>query len=250
MERFENAIFKQREEINDIMAEMFGLLKELTASKTPKKVLMREEARYLITKNVNSISLIRIEEGENNGQIDKSIMEPGKSDEEGHPEGIDTKNEVERKADDKLAKSAKEKFTKNEKDEPEGVSSSHDVRYYTNHRINEKLIEGLIENQKFNDSLSATRVWKMKRKTYNLLPKGLVHDAILKKKITRKEDIGGNFEIPCNIGGLKHTNALVDQGSDLNAMPLSIYNKLTNERPVETDIRLSLASYSYIYPLG
>ncbi|GJR69149.1 hypothetical protein Tco_0015214 [Tanacetum coccineum] len=30
MERFENAIFKQREEINDKMAEMFGLLKELT----------------------------------------------------------------------------------------------------------------------------------------------------------------------------------------------------------------------------
>ncbi|GKE76239.1 hypothetical protein Tco_1542359 [Tanacetum coccineum] len=85
MERFENAIFKQREEINDIMAKMFGLLKELTASRTPEKVLMREEARHPITKNVNSISLIQIEEGENgenNGQIDKNVMEPGKSDEE------------------------------------------------------------------------------------------------------------------------------------------------------------------------
>ncbi|GJY12962.1 reverse transcriptase domain-containing protein [Tanacetum coccineum] len=137
-------------------------------------------------------------------------MEHGKSNEEGPLEGIDTKNEVERKADDEPTK----------------------------------------KNQKFNDSLSATRVGKMKRKTYNLLPKGLVHDAILKNKITIKEDIGGNFEIPCNIGGLKHTNALVDQGSDVNVMPLSIYNKLTNERPAETDIRLSLASHSYIYPLG
>ncbi|GKE65937.1 hypothetical protein Tco_1520098, partial [Tanacetum coccineum] len=45
-------------------------------------------------------------------------------------------------------------------------------------------------------------------------------------------------------------NALVDQGSDVNVMPLSTYMKLTNERPAETDIRLSLASYSYIYPLG
>ncbi|GKF70220.1 MAK10-like protein, partial [Tanacetum coccineum] len=45
-------------------------------------------------------------------------------------------------------------------------------------------------------------------------------------------------------------NALVDQGSDVNVMPLSTYKKLTNERHAETDIRLSLASHSYIYPLG
>ncbi|GJW30525.1 hypothetical protein Tco_0047400 [Tanacetum coccineum] len=47
MERFENAIFKQREEINDKMAEMFGLLKELTTSRAPEKVLIREEAKSL-----------------------------------------------------------------------------------------------------------------------------------------------------------------------------------------------------------
>ncbi|GKD65930.1 hypothetical protein Tco_1308038 [Tanacetum coccineum] len=46
MERFENTIFKQREEINGRMTEMFGLLKELTASRTPKKVLIREEAKF------------------------------------------------------------------------------------------------------------------------------------------------------------------------------------------------------------
>ncbi|GJY08968.1 reverse transcriptase domain-containing protein [Tanacetum coccineum] len=45
-------------------------------------------------------------------------------------------------------------------------------------------------------------------------------------------------------------NTLVDQGSDVNAMPLSTYMKLTDERAVETNIRLSLASHSYIYPLG
>ncbi|GKA18720.1 reverse transcriptase domain-containing protein [Tanacetum coccineum] len=33
-------------------------------------------------------------------------------------------------------------------------------------------------------------------------------------------------------------------------MPYSTYMKPTDERPAETDIRLSLASYSYIYPLG
>ncbi|GJW63190.1 MAK10-like protein [Tanacetum coccineum] len=90
----------------------------------------------------------------------------------------------------------------------------------------------------------------MKGNTFNSLPRRLVYEAILKTKITRKEDTGGNFEIPCNIGGLKCMNALVDQGSDMNIMPLSTYMKLTDERPAETDIRLSLASHSYIYPLG
>ncbi|GKA19096.1 hypothetical protein Tco_0699011 [Tanacetum coccineum] len=42
MERFENAIFKQCEGINSRMTEMFGLLKELTTSRTPEKVLIRE----------------------------------------------------------------------------------------------------------------------------------------------------------------------------------------------------------------
>ncbi|GJX92267.1 reverse transcriptase domain-containing protein [Tanacetum coccineum] len=33
-------------------------------------------------------------------------------------------------------------------------------------------------------------------------------------------------------------------------MPYSTCTKLIDERPAETDIRLSLASHSYIYPLG
>ncbi|GJS78523.1 ribonuclease H-like domain-containing protein [Tanacetum coccineum] len=113
------------------------------------------------------------------------------------------------------------------KEEITEVPSSQPVEYYLKHRINKKLIEGLGDNRR-----------------------GPVYEAILRKKITRKEDIGGNFEIPCNIGGLKHINALVDQGSDVNAMPLSTYMKLTDERPAETNIKLSLVSHSYIYPLG
>ncbi|GJY35209.1 hypothetical protein Tco_0420587 [Tanacetum coccineum] len=59
IERFENAIFKQREEINDKMTKISGLLKELTTSRAPEKVLIREEAKFPVTKNVNSISLTR-----------------------------------------------------------------------------------------------------------------------------------------------------------------------------------------------
>ncbi|GJW94791.1 MAK10-like protein [Tanacetum coccineum] len=234
IERFENTIFKQREEINDRMTKMFRLLKELTTSKTPEKVLIREEAKFPVTKNVNSISLTRREE-ERGDKID-----------------VATGNDIEKPTGTETRMQANEAGKKKEvgKEEMTEAPSFQPIEYYLKHSINKKLIEGLIYNRRFNDSLSGARVRKIKGKTYNLSPRGPVYKAILRKKITRKEDIGGNFEIPCNIGGLKHMNVLVDQGSDINVMPLSTYMKLTNERLVETNIRLSLASHSYIYPLG
>ncbi|GKB35825.1 zinc finger, CCHC-type containing protein [Tanacetum coccineum] len=169
MERFENTIFKQREEINGRMTEMFGLLKELTTSRTPEKILIREEAKFPITKN---------------------------------------------------------------------------------HKINEKLIKGLVNNNRFNNSQSRTQARKKKGKEYKVLPGGPAYDAILKKKITKKEDIERDFKIPCSIRNLKYVNALVNQGSDVNIMSYSTYTQLIDKRPAKTDIRLSLASHSYIYPLG
>ncbi|GKF49492.1 hypothetical protein Tco_0142743, partial [Tanacetum coccineum] len=79
MERFKEAIFKQKEEINERMTEMFSLLKEFTKSKTPERVLVREEVNNLITKNVNTISLIRVENDKgtkNDVVVDKNIVEP------------------------------------------------------------------------------------------------------------------------------------------------------------------------------
>ncbi|GKE73959.1 hypothetical protein Tco_1536000, partial [Tanacetum coccineum] len=48
------------------MTEMFRLLKELMTNRTPEKVLIREEAKFPITKNVNSISLTKGEEERSN----------------------------------------------------------------------------------------------------------------------------------------------------------------------------------------
>ncbi|GKE51334.1 hypothetical protein Tco_1486490, partial [Tanacetum coccineum] len=62
IERFENTFFKQHEEIDGRMTEKFGLLKELTTSRTPEKVLVSEETKFPVTKNVNSISLTKGEE--------------------------------------------------------------------------------------------------------------------------------------------------------------------------------------------
>ncbi|GJV48278.1 MAK10-like protein [Tanacetum coccineum] len=243
MERFENTIFKQREEINGRMTEMFGLLKELTANRTPEKVLIREETKFPVTKNVKSISLTRNGDEENN-----------KTD--GTPDNTKMPTETEMPVRKAEAINGSENRTENESikthesDEAVEAYGSQPVAYYLKHKINEKLIKGLVNNSGFNNSRSGTRVGKKKGKEYKILHGGPAYDAILKKKITRKEDISGNFKIPCSIGDLKHVNALVDQGSDVNVMPYSTYMKLTNERPAETDIRLSLASHSYIYSLG
>nr|GEW91426.1 hypothetical protein [Tanacetum cinerariifolium] len=136
------------------------------------------------------------------------------------PTRIETRMPVkEAKKENKYENGIKnEQIRKAGKEEMTEAPSSQPVEYYLKHRINKKLIDGLIDNHR--------------------------------KKITMKEDIRGNFKIPCNIKGLKHMNALVDQGSNVNVMPLYTYKKLTDERPAETNIRLSLASHSCIYPSG
>ncbi|GJW55347.1 hypothetical protein Tco_0099432 [Tanacetum coccineum] len=191
MGRFENAILKQREEINGRMTKMFGLLKELTTSRTSEKLLIREEAKFPVTKNVNSISLANKDKERSNERMEtpENTEKSTKTGTETPLTGVETKDEAENRSEKKSIKT-------HENDEVVGAP------------------------------------------------------AILKKKITKKEDIGGNFEIPCSVGGLKHVNALVDQGSDVNIMPYSTYMKLIDERPTKTDIKLSLASHSYIYPLG
>nr|GEV38229.1 hypothetical protein [Tanacetum cinerariifolium] len=215
MGRFKNAIFKQREEINGRMTEMFRLLKELTTNRTPEKVLIGEEAKFTVTKNVNSISLTKgEEEGCSKTEITpKNTEKPTETETEIPVKEAETKNEAENKAENKSIKT------------PE----------------NEKAVQA--PGSQHEPELER----KMERHIKYYL--GAVYDAIIRNKITKKKDIRGNFKIPCSIGGLKHVNALVDQGSNVNIMPYSTYTKLTDKKPAKIDIRLSLASHSYIYPL-
>ncbi|GJX73375.1 retrovirus-related pol polyprotein from transposon TNT 1-94 [Tanacetum coccineum] len=182
--------------------------------------------------------------------VDKNVIELSESNAIEPKEEVDMKKEVGYGTNNEPVRSVEEQIIRDEIKELVEMPRSRHIGYYLKHEINEKLTEGLIDNQRYNDSLLATRLGKMYYETYNSLPVEPMYNAIFKKKITKKEDMGGNFVIPCNIGGLKCMDALVDQGSDVNVMPLSIYNRLTNEKPVRTNIRLSIASHSYIFPLG
>nr|GEW86567.1 hypothetical protein [Tanacetum cinerariifolium] len=96
---------------------------------------IREEAKSPVTKSVNSIPLIRDEEEKNNiyeVAIVDDIKETGIE--------VETKNEAKNGAKNKPIKKAKKK-------EVVEAPSSRPVEYYLKHRINEKLIEGLVDNQ-------------------------------------------------------------------------------------------------------
>ncbi|GJX45322.1 putative ribonuclease H-like domain-containing protein [Tanacetum coccineum] len=240
MERFKNAIFKQREEINGRMAEMFGLLKELTTSRAPEKVLIRKEAKSPVTKNINSISLTRGEEERND---DNDIVT---GDDIKKTTGIEMEvsvKEAEIKNGDKN-KTKNKPIKKAEKEEALEVPSSQPVEYYQKHMINEKLIEGLVDNHRFNDSLSGARVGKIKGRTYHLLPRGPVYEAILRKKLTMKEDIVGNFEIPCNdviVNGDSPTIASASAGTEGPIPPKTVEQKLARKNELKAKATLLLA---------
>nr|GEV98490.1 hypothetical protein [Tanacetum cinerariifolium] len=157
MERFKKGIFKQREEIIDRMAEMFRLLKELTTSRTQKKVLVIEEARHHITKYVNAISLVNMKNEnnvENNEVFGKKVIEPSELN------IVDEKEEMVDGMGDESARSANKDLIRWEEkaDILVEMPRSQPIGYYLKHEINEKIIEGLVDNHKYNDSFLATRL--------------------------------------------------------------------------------------------
>ncbi|GKE13604.1 hypothetical protein Tco_1417155 [Tanacetum coccineum] len=107
MKRFKNAIFKQHEEINDKMTKMFGLFKELTTSRSSEKVLIREEAKFPVTKNVNSISLT-IGEEERSKKTDvttgEDIKKPTKTETEMPVKEVEKEDETENEPNRKARK--------------------------------------------------------------------------------------------------------------------------------------------------
>nr|GEV67658.1 ribonuclease H-like domain, reverse transcriptase, RNA-dependent DNA polymerase [Tanacetum cinerariifolium] len=99
-----------------------------------KKVLIREAVNSLVTKNINSISLTKGEEEreDNNDIVTGDEIKKAK----------ETKKEV-------AVKEAKNKpIKKAEKEEAVEAPSSQHVKYYLKHKINEKLIEGIVDNHR------------------------------------------------------------------------------------------------------
>ncbi|GJS86890.1 hypothetical protein Tco_0769526 [Tanacetum coccineum] len=76
----------------------------------------------------------------------------------------------------------------------------------------------------------------------------------MKSSITEYEDhemtVESEEEEKDMVNNREIIESIVEPSKSEEEEPLKKLSKLTNERPAETDIRLSLASLSYIYPLG
>nr|GEY75019.1 ribonuclease H-like domain-containing protein [Tanacetum cinerariifolium] len=113
LKRLENSIFKQREEINDRMTQMFILLKELTT---------REEEKN----------------DDDNVMIEDSIL-----DVEMPLKDAKKKNEAANGTKNKPIKSVVEELTQAKEEEAVEAPNSQPVGCYLKHRINKKLIKDL-----------------------------------------------------------------------------------------------------------
>ena len=77
--KFEEAVYRQKEKMEEKMAEMMNLLEEYTKIKTLEKVLVRKESDTPTTKFVNSISIVRKSNKEEETPDAQTIEEPPKS---------------------------------------------------------------------------------------------------------------------------------------------------------------------------
>ncbi|GJZ09910.1 MAK10-like protein [Tanacetum coccineum] len=88
----------------------------------------------------------------------------------------------------------------------------------------EKPLKEVDKTNEFDDKLA-----KSIRENVTKNEEGPGYDAILKKNITKKEDIRGNFEIPCKIGGIA-ADVLVDVAGCMYPVDFVILDIKENEK--------------------
>ncbi|GJX31620.1 hypothetical protein Tco_0241475 [Tanacetum coccineum] len=136
------------EDPNQHLKDFLKLVDSLDLDVANRERTRLEEDRHTVTKNVNSISLIK-GEGENNANDNTtsgdSIERPDGSDAEVPINKFEKENKAKNRTKNKPIKSVEKEPTQVNEEESVEAPSSQPVGYYLKHMINEKLIEGLVE---------------------------------------------------------------------------------------------------------
>ncbi|KAL7605579.1 uncharacterized protein LOC111886763 [Lactuca sativa] len=74
--------------------------------------------------------------------------------------------------------------------------------------------------------------------------------AVLQRKLPPKCKDPGMFTVPCKIGDVTFSSAMLDLGASINVMPYSMYESLNVGPLSETSVIISLADKSSIFPRG
>nr|GEV69868.1 hypothetical protein [Tanacetum cinerariifolium] len=105
-------------------------------------------------------------------------------------EEVDKDDEVDNRTNNEPVRSAEKDLTREKVRELVETPRSQPVRFYLKHKINKELIEGLVVKPRFNYSLLAMKSSKIEYEAYRSLPVEPMRKAMLKKMITKKEDMG------------------------------------------------------------
>ncbi|GJU71761.1 hypothetical protein Tco_1263166 [Tanacetum coccineum] len=125
----------------------------------------------------------------NNRVVGEDMVEPNKSDLERTLKEVDGKGKVENRTNNEPAGNTKENLTGEKVRELVEMPRSHPVRFYLKHKIIKELIEGLVGNSRFNNSLLAMQSGKIECEAYHSLSIESMHKAMPRNMITKKEDI-------------------------------------------------------------
>ncbi|XP_023763845.1 uncharacterized protein LOC111912344 [Lactuca sativa] len=74
--------------------------------------------------------------------------------------------------------------------------------------------------------------------------------AVLQRKLPPKCKDPGMFMVPCKIGDVTFSSAMLDLGASINVMPYSVYESLNVGPLSETGVIISLADKSSVFPRG
>ena len=77
--RFEEAVYKQKEEMQEKMNEVMRLMEEYANQKTPERMLLRKESIIPTTRFVNSISIVHMDNEKVETPSEQTTEEPPKS---------------------------------------------------------------------------------------------------------------------------------------------------------------------------
>ena len=79
---------------------------------------------------------------------------------------------------------------------------------------------------------------------------GEVVSVVVQKNMPLKQKDQGAFTIPCVIGNASLKRALCDLGASISVMPKHVYDSLSLDPLIKTNIVIQLADRSFVYPLG
>ncbi|XP_058775338.1 uncharacterized protein LOC131649601 [Vicia villosa] len=260
----------QEAAIKNLETQVGQLAQEIAANKSSSSFSANTEAnpkehcKAVVTIKGPTRSKREIEEDEVNDEI-KVVMEnqrKEREEDEVEKEATKKKSEKVEKRNNGRRKSAKEKMANNvipnqNLPYPHALSTKENARCYARFmdifkqlHINIPFAEALEQMPKYAKFMKNILIKKKRYTNEETILRDARCSAVIQKTTPRKESDPGRVTLPLTIGGNYDGNDLIDLGSSINVIPLSIVKRLGNIVMKTTRMTLQLADKSITSPYG